>query len=168
MKTDQTDKYGWQILSFIYYLKTGGVKLAIQKTYRHMRYLLPLLPRKSDWANFFIFYRLGVLTACDIECILPKSTNIGHPTGIVIGKGVSIGENVKIRQNVTIGKDPGGEFPAIEDNVVIGAGAVIINDVTIGENSIIGANSTVLSDVPPNSVAVGSPAEIIDRSQHSD
>ncbi|MFC6890249.1 serine O-acetyltransferase [Halorubrum trueperi] len=161
MKPNQTNKWGWQLLSFIYYLRNDGLKTAVQETYRHLRYIFPLLPRKSDWMNFFRFKRLGMLTACDIERVLPKSTNIGHPTGIVIGQGVDIGKNVKIRQNVTIGKDPDREFPTIEDGVVIGAGAVILNDITVGENSTIGANSTVISDVPPDSVVVGSPAEIV-------
>lgn len=163
MKPNQTNRWGWQVLSFIHYLTDDGLRTALKETYRHLRSIFPLLPRKSDWMNFFRFKRLGMLTACDIECVLPKSTDVGHPTGIVIGQGVDIGQKVKIRQNVTIGKDPDGEFPTIEDQVVIGAGAVILNDITIGENSTIGANSTVISDVPPDSVVVGSPAEIINH-----
>jgi serine acetyltransferase len=165
MKPHQTDRRGWQILSFVYYLRSEGLRAALRKAYRHLRYVFPLLPRKSDWVNFLRFKRLGVLTACDIELILPESTDLGHPTGVVIGHGVDLGKGVKIRQNVTIGRDPDGGYPTIEDEVIIGAGAVIVNEITIGENATIGANSTVISDIPPNSIAVGSPAEVVEYKQ---
>lgn len=53
--------------------------------------------------------------------------------------------------------------PKIGNNVVIGAGSVIIGDITIGDNCVIGANSVVLKDVPPDSVIAGAPAKIIKR-----
>ena len=49
----------------------------------------------------------------------------------------------------------------IEDDVVIGAGAVIMNNVHIGKGAKIGANAVVLQDVPENMTAVGVPAKII-------
>lgn len=54
-----------------------------------------------------------------------------------------------------------GEAPHIGNNVMIGAGAVILGDIYIGDNSIIGANAVVTHSVPENSIAVGVPAEII-------
>lgn len=50
--------------------------------------------------------------------------------------------------------------PRIGNNVMIGAGAVILGDISVGDNSIIGANSVVLENVPENSIAVGVPAVI--------
>lgn len=49
----------------------------------------------------------------------------------------------------------------VGDNVFIGAESVVLPGVTIGSNVIIGANSTVTHDIPPNSVAVGSPARVM-------
>jgi acetyltransferase-like isoleucine patch superfamily enzyme len=49
----------------------------------------------------------------------------------------------------------------IGDNVWIGARVTILKGVTIGDGSIIGANSCVISDIPPNTIAVGNPAKIV-------
>ena len=48
----------------------------------------------------------------------------------------------------------------IKENVWIGAGTIIIGNVTIGENSIIGAGSVVVKSLPPNCLAVGNPAKV--------
>ena len=52
------------------------------------------------------------------------------------------------------------DVPTLEANVHVGAGAVILGKITVGENSVIGANAVVLQDVPPDSVALGVPAVI--------
>ncbi len=86
---------------------------------------------------------------------------LAHPVGVVIGSGVEIGRGVLIYQNVTLGAEdigPDGSYPRVGENTIIYSGAAIIGPVTIGDNCVIGANAVVLSDVPPNSVAVGSPA----------
>lgn len=49
----------------------------------------------------------------------------------------------------------------IEDNCVVGINSQILPNVRIGENSIIGAGSVVLSDIPPNSIAMGVPARVV-------
>lgn len=49
----------------------------------------------------------------------------------------------------------------IEDNVIIGAGAVLLNNPHIGKGAKIGANAVVLTDVPAYATAVGIPARII-------
>ena len=80
-----------------------------------------------------------------------------------------IGNNVRIFHNVTIGckwsdNQLEKEYaPVIEDNVMIGAGAVILGNVRIGKNSIIGANSVVNHDVEMNTVVAGIPARVIKR-----
>lgn len=76
-----------------------------------------------------------------------------------------IGSNCKIFQSVTIGSKwtngfCTGDAPYIGDNVMIGAGAVILGNITIGNNVIIGANAVVLRDIPPNSFVVGVPGKI--------
>ena len=69
-------------------------------------------------------------------------------------------------QGVTLGgtgKEHGKRHPTIEDNVVIGGGAKILGNITVGENCRIGAGSVVLRNVPPDSTVVGVPGHIIFR-----
>lgn len=92
--------------------------------------------------------------ACDFSIShIPQGTKIKHPVGIVISTDSRIGTNCTILQNVTIGKR-NGVAPGIGNNVVIGAGAIIIGDISIGNNSKIGAGSIVIKNVPANSTYV--------------
>lgn len=84
-----------------------------------------------------------------------------HLNGIIISHYAKIGKNCTIYQQVTIAQDEQGKAAVIGDNVLIGAGAKIIGNVTIGDNAKIGANAVVVKDVPPNATAVGVPARII-------
>ena len=89
-----------------------------------------------------------------------------HGIGCVIHDNSVIGSECNIFQNVTIGSQWSngiceGSAPVIGNRVFIGAGAVILGKVTIGDNARIGANAVVISDVPSDTVAVGIPAKII-------
>ena len=69
-------------------------------------------------------------------------------------------------QGVTLGgtgKEVGKRHPTIRSGVVIGAGARVLGNITIGENSRVGAGSVVLRDVPDNSTIVGVPGHIVFR-----
>lgn len=88
---------------------------------------------------------------------------IDHGMGVVIGETAVIGDNVLLYQEVTLGGtglEKGKRHPTIGNNVVIGAGAKILGNITIGDNSYIGANAVVVKDVPPNSTVVGVPGRI--------
>ena len=79
-------------------------------------------------------------------------------------KPIRIGNDCLIYQGVTLGGvslDKGKRHPTLEDGVVVGAGAKILGNITIGKGSKIGANSVVVKDVPPNSTAVGIPAKCV-------
>jgi serine O-acetyltransferase len=76
-----------------------------------------------------------------------------HGLGTVIGKGSSVGRRALICQNVTLG---GGA--SVGDDVCIWAGAKLIGHITVGDRAEIGANGVVVSDVPPDVIAVGVPA----------
>lgn len=108
-------------------------------------------------------YKLITKRNCDIsyKAVIGKNFNMPHPLGIVIGEGVIIKDNVTVFQQVTFGshgrKEKAMEYPVIENNVKIYAGAKIIGGITIGENTIIGANSVINKDVPANSIAYGIP-----------
>ncbi|MGO8875775.1 MAG: serine O-acetyltransferase [Acidimicrobiales bacterium] len=84
----------------------------------------------------------------------------GHSTTLAAER---IGANCYVHQGVTIGWDYRSErAPIIEDDVFIGAGAVIVGAVTIGKGARIGSNAVVLCDVPPGATAVGVPARVFD------
>ena len=89
---------------------------------------------------------------------------IDHGTGVVIGETTVIGKNCSIFQNATLGgtgKDTGKRHPTLGDNVMVSAGAKVLGPFTVGDNSRIASNSVVLSEIPPDSTAVGVPAKVV-------
>lgn len=86
-----------------------------------------------------------------------------HSVGTVVGGDARIGNRVRFMGNNTVGTARDNGYPVIEDDVEIGCGARILGPVRIGARAVIGANAVVLSDVPPDSVAVGMPARIVRR-----
>jgi serine O-acetyltransferase len=89
---------------------------------------------------------------------------IDHGLGVVIGETAIVGDDVTLYQGVTLGgtgKEKGKRHPTIEDNVVVGDGAKILGNITVGKNCRIGAGSVVLRNVPENSTVVGVPGHII-------
>ena len=95
--------------------------------------------------------------------VIGRGLFIDHGMGVVIGETAVIGNNVLLYQGVTLGGtglQKGKRHPTIGDNVVIGAGAKVLGDITVGDNSYIGANAVVIKDVPPNSTVVGVPGRI--------
>eukprot|EP00270_Netrium_digitus_P009569 TRINITY_DN2915_c0_g1_i1.p1 TRINITY_DN2915_c0_g1~~TRINITY_DN2915_c0_g1_i1.p1 ORF type:complete len:416 (+),score=92.47 TRINITY_DN2915_c0_g1_i1:259-1506(+) len=97
-----------------------------------------------------------------------KGILFDHATGLVIGETAVIGNNVSILHHVTLGGTGSlgrKRHPTVCDGVLIGAGAVLLGAVTVGEGAKIGAGSIVLIDVPPHTTAVGNPAIILHRKE---
>lgn len=127
---------------------------------------------RSKWlrAPLSLIYRLMYRRARNVYGIeLPYSATLGqhvkieHQGGIVVHGNAVIGSCCIIRQGVTIGNrylHKPQEAPIIGSRVNIGAGAVILGDIKIGDNARIGANAVVLSDVPAGNLAAGVPATI--------
>jgi serine O-acetyltransferase len=93
---------------------------------------------------------------------------IDHGMGVVIGETAEIGADVTLYHGVTLGGtslEKGKRHPTLGDRVVVGAGAKVLGNILIGEDSRIGANAVVVKSVPPNSVVVGVPGQIVKRSQ---
>ena len=89
---------------------------------------------------------------------------IDHGMGIVIGETAEIGDDCLLYQGVTLGgtgKDQGKRHPTLGNNVMVGSGAKVLGPFKVGENSRIAAGAVVLEEVPPNSTAVGVPAQIV-------
>ena len=121
---------------------------------------------------YFILYRVGVEWILGIE--LPWKTRIGpgfrldHGQALVVNDGTVFGAGCTVRNSTTIGnkrlKD--GTYsrsPVFGDRVDIGANAIIIGPITIGNDVAIGAGAVVLKDVPPNCVVVGNPGRAIPK-----
>lgn len=91
---------------------------------------------------------------------------IDHGMGVVVGETAVIGDDVMLYHGVTLGgKSRGREkrHPTLEDAVVVGAGAQVLGDITIGARSTIGANAVVVHNAPADSVIVGIPGAIRPR-----
>jgi serine O-acetyltransferase len=95
---------------------------------------------------------------------------IDHGMGVVIGETAEIGQNVTLYHGVTLGGvslEKGKRHPTLEDGVVVGTGAKVLGNIVIGANSRIGANAVVVHSVPPDSVVVGVPGQVVVRSHSS-
>jgi len=151
--------------------------------------LIPLL--KGNYIKRFVYNNLGydiypsvVISSNaellgNIRIIIKNNTFIGH-RAVITGGGngdITIGSNCDISSYVrivsgtheidmfnirTAGRGIGKTI-IIEDGVWIGCGAIILGGVRIGFKSIIGAGAVVTKDIPPYSIATGSPAKVIKR-----
>jgi serine O-acetyltransferase len=94
---------------------------------------------------------------------------IDHGSGVVIGETAEIGDNVLIYQGVVLGGtslEKKKRHPTIGNEVVIGAGAVLLGPIRVGDGAKIGAGSVVIHDVPPQKTVVGVPARVAGEHAH--
>jgi serine O-acetyltransferase len=98
------------------------------------------------------------------RCAIGPGLYIGHFGGIFVDSDARLGENCNIAQGVTIGKGGRGELhgvPVLGDRVHIGANAIILGKITIGNDAVIGPGAVVMNSVPPRGVAMGNPARVV-------
>jgi serine acetyltransferase len=119
------------------------------------------------------FYRLFTEFFLGME-VRPK-TRIGaglsiyHGYGLVLNDHCVIGEDVVLRNGVTIGnKREGGGVPVLGNRVEVGAGAIILGDISIGSDCKVGAGSVVLKSFPDGSTLVGNPARLLEARASKD
>jgi len=89
---------------------------------------------------------------------------IDHGMGVVIGETAEIGDDCLLYHGVTLGgtgKDQGKRHPTLGNNVMVSAGAKVLGPLKVGDNSRIAANAVVLTEIPPDSTAVGVPARVV-------
>jgi serine O-acetyltransferase len=120
---------------------------------------IPILPR-------FISQVSRLLTCIEIHpgAKIGKRVFIDHGFGVVIGETAVVGDDVTIYQGVTLGGtggEKGKRHPTIGNGVVIGAEAIILGNIKIGDNARIGAGAVVTKPVPANSTVVGNPARVV-------
>jgi putative colanic acid biosynthesis acetyltransferase WcaB len=127
-------------------------------------------------APYLVFYRLVVEWILGTE--LRYKTKVGpglrlyHGQALVIHEGTILGANCTLRHATTIGNKMLADghpsaCPVLGDGVDVGANAVIIGAINVGDRAVIGAGSVVVKDIPPGAVVAGNPARII-RNETSD
>jgi len=133
----------------------------------------PALLRKLFSLIYKVLYKLiQIITGIELPCEATVGRNfvIDHFGGIIVSGYARFGDNCRIRNGVVVGLRRVEEpvAPIIGNNVDIGAGAKVLGPIRIGDNSIIGANAVVIEDVPENSIAIGVPAIVKPRRQPSE
>ena len=101
-----------------------------------------------------------------------------HGMGVVIGETAILGNDVTLYHDVTLGGVSPSEnsheqrtlkrHPTLMDGVIVGSGAQILGDITLGKNVRVGANSVVLKNIPENTTVVGIPARIVGDAKDCD
>ncbi len=125
---------------------------------RLLRIPLTLIYRVLNKLTQFVF---GM--KLDYTVKVGRRVKLEHFGGMILGAR-AIGDDVILRQNTTLGIRSTADVrakPVLGNRVDVGAGAVIVGNITIGDNSIIGANTVVFSNIPANSVVMGVPGKII-------
>lgn len=108
------------------------------------------------------FIEISTGISIPAEADIGKGLRIHHFGGIIFHPHVRMGEHCTLYHEVTLGDKGGwGEPPKIGNNVLIGAGAKVLGELTIGDHVIIGANAVVIASVPDNAIVGGIPAKII-------
>ena len=115
---------------------------------------------------YFVQMRTSEVFGVDIHpaARIGRGIMIDHAHSIVIGETAVVGDNVSMLHSVTLGgtgKEDGDRHPKISDGVLIGAGAKVLGNITVGRCSRIAAGSVVLQDVPACSTVAGVPARVV-------
>ena len=111
----------------------------------------------------------NICAHCFIENDVIIGDNVTVKCGVYLWDGITIEDNVQIGPNVSFTND---KYPRakqkfelqktlIKKNASIGAGSVILGNITIGENAMIGAGSVVIKNIPDNQLWIGNPARFI-------
>ena len=135
-----------------------------------------IMHRVSHWLwihSFKLLARMNsnlarFLTGIEIHpgATFGKRVFIDHGMGVVVGETAIVGDDVLLYQGVILGgtsTEKTKRHPTVEKGVIVGAGAKVMGNITIGEYSKIGTGAVVLKDVPPQSTCVGVPGRIVKR-----
>ena len=125
---------------------------------------------------YFLQMRISEIFGVDIHpaAVMGKGLLIDHAHSIVIGETAVVGNNVAMLHSVTLGstgKEDGDRHPKVGNGVLLGAGAKVLGNISIGDCSRVAAGSVVLKDVPSCKTVAGIPAKIVgdaDCSEPSD
>ena len=125
-----------------------------------------LWTRGREAMAFYLQSRMSELFQVDIHpaAVIGKGAFFDHGTGIVIGETAVVGDDVSMLHGVTLGGTSAervDRHPKVGRGVLIGAGAHIIGNITIGDFAKVGTGSVVTKPVPSGCTAVGVPARLM-------
>src|SRR5271168_2203918 len=155
---DPAARSAWEVLTCY-----PGLHAIVLHRFAHARWLAG-----QRWLARFVSQFARFLTGIEIHpgATIGRRVFIDHGLGVVIGETAVVGDDVLLYQGVTLGgtgKERGKRHPTLLDHVVVGGGAKILGNITVGRNCRIGAGSVVLRDVPDDSTVVGVPGHVIFR-----
>lgn len=140
------------------------VSLAI---HRWGRWAIGLKNPVGRWLANKVYGFLKVFVLNVTKVWIPPQVQLGQDFHIIHAEGslsihpdVVIGDRCGVMHNVTIGTNMRGRAPIIGDDVFIGVNSTILGPIRIGDRVRIGANTAVSTNVPSDSVVIGSPAKI--------
>ena len=124
------------------------------------RWHIPVLPRLISHISRFV-------TGIEIHpgAKIGEGFFIDHGMGVVIGETSEIGDNVTIYQGVTLGGTShlrAKRHPTLGNDVVVGVGAQVIGNISIGDGTKVGAGSVVVTSVPAHATVVGVPGRVVE------
>jgi serine O-acetyltransferase len=107
-----------------------------------------------------------ILTGIEIHpgAKIGKRLFIDHGFGVVIGETAEIGDDVLLYQGVTLGgtgEERGKRHPTVGDRVVVGTGASVLGNISLGDDSRVGAGAVVVHSVPAGATVVGIPGKVV-------
>jgi serine O-acetyltransferase len=125
-----------------------------------------LWSRGRETLAFYLQSRMSEVFQIDINpaAKIGKGVFVDHGTGIVIGETAVIGDDVSMLQGVTLGgtgAERGDRHPKVGKGVLLGAGAKVLGNITIGDYAKIASGSVVLKPVPAGCTAAGVPARLV-------
>jgi serine O-acetyltransferase len=126
---------------------------------------IPLIRTLARLAYGLLNLVVSTITSCDIRsgAKIGQRFLVHSSRGLLITKGVCIGDDCVVNSGVCIvnrANNRGEGVPVIGNGVRIGVGAKILGGITVGDGAVIGANAVVIQDVPAGHLAVGVPAQI--------
>ena len=161
-KRDPAARTSWEILTCYPGLQAIAIYRMAHWCWRH----------GLKWLGRFISHIARVLTGIEIHpgAKIGRRVFIDHGFGVVIGETAEVGNDCTIYQGVTLGGTSLAKgkkrHPTLEEGVIVGAGAKILGDFTVGARAKVGSNAVVLKPVPPCATAVGNPARIVLKEEH--
>jgi len=122
--------------------------------------------QRRETLAFYLQSRMSEIFQVDIHPAtrIGRGVFIDHGTGIVIGETAVIGDDVSMLQGVTLGgtgAERGDRHPKVGKGVLLGAGAKVLGNISIGDYAKVASGSVVLKDVPPGCTAAGVPARLV-------
>jgi serine O-acetyltransferase len=138
--------------------------------YRFGHWAIHLRLPVAKWVACKVYGFINLFVANLTKIWIPPQTKIGADFHIIHAEGslsihpdAVIGDRLGVMHNVTIGSNMRGRAPRIGDDVFIGVNSTVLGPITIGDRVRVAANTAVSTNVPSDSIVVGSPAKIYPR-----